>query len=83
MIVAALLTELRKPSQQRTWQGHIGGVVPYDFRVPQLKQVREEFWNPDSDQVFVPRSFGVGWNVNFAALIQWLRRTAAQLSTSR
>lgn len=83
MLVAAVATELRKPQQQRTWEGEIGGVVPYRLRPPDLQEVQETFWNPESDQVLVPRSFGVGWTVNFAALVRWLRRTAAQFSSSR
>lgn len=83
MLAAAVVTELRKPQQQRTWQGHIGGVVPYSFRPPELREVQRTLWNPESDQVLVPRSFGVGWSVNFAALYRWLRRTAQQLTSSR
>jgi hypothetical protein len=73
LLIAALTTELRKPAGQRTWQGHIAGVVPYNFRPPDPATLRASLWNPDSDQVLVPRSFGVGWSLNFAELLGRLR----------
>jgi hypothetical protein len=60
----ALYQELRKPDAERTWHGKVAGVVPYDFRLPTLERLREAYWNPDSDEVFSERVFGVGWAVN-------------------
>jgi hypothetical protein len=64
LVVAAVVTELRKPEDERTWNGRVGGVVPYDFRPPTWEKIRNAYWNPDSDELFSDRVFGVGWAVN-------------------
>ena len=64
LVVAAVVTELRKPDEERTWNGRVGGVVPYDFRPPTLERIRNAYWNPNSDELFSDRVFGVGWAVN-------------------
>lgn len=64
---SALYQELKKPDAERTWHGKVAGVVPYDFRVPTYERLREAYWNPDSDEIFSERVFGVGWAVNIPA----------------
>ena len=64
LVVAAVVTELRKPEEERTWHGRLGGVVPYDFRPPTWEKIRNAYWNPYSDELFSDRVFGVGWAVN-------------------
>jgi len=64
LIVAAVATELAKPAEDRTWEGRVVGVVPYDFRPPTLQRIRDAYWNPYSDRLFSDRVFGVGWAVN-------------------
>jgi uncharacterized protein DUF5808 len=64
LIVAALATELSKPEEERTWEGRVFGVVPYDFRPPTWERIRQAYWNPDSDHLFSDRVFGVGWALN-------------------
>ncbi len=64
LVVAAVATELRKPEEERTWHGRVGGVVPYDFRPPTWERIRSAYWNPHSDHLFSDRVFGVGWAVN-------------------
>lgn len=64
LVVAAVATELSKPEEERTWHGKVGGVVPYDFRLPTWERIRSAYWNPDSDRLFNDRVFGVGWAVN-------------------
>ena len=64
LVVAAVATELSKPAEERTWQGRVGGVVPYDFRPPTWQRIRDAYWNPESDRLFSDRVFGVGWAVN-------------------
>ena len=61
---AALYQELRKPDAERTWHGKVAGAVPYDFRVPTIERLRAAYWNPESDEIFTERVFGVGWAVN-------------------
>jgi hypothetical protein len=62
--VAAVATELAKPAPERTWQGRVLGVVPYDFRPPTWSRIRDAYWNPHSEKLFSDRVFGVGWAVN-------------------
>ena len=64
LLAAAVATELAKPAPERTWQGKVFGVVPYDFRPPTWKKIREAYWNPESDRLFSDRVFGVGWALN-------------------
>ena len=64
LVVAAVATELSKPEEERTWHGRVGGVVPYDFRPPTWERIRSAYWNPNSEQLFSDRVFGVGWAVN-------------------
>ena len=64
--VAAIVEQLRLPTEQRTWEGRVGGLVPYDFRMPTIDRARSRWWNPEDDRVFVPTVFGVGWTINAA-----------------
>ena len=64
LVVAAVATELSKPEEERTWHGRVGGVVPYDFRPPTWERIRSAYWNPNSEQLFSDRVFGVGWAIN-------------------
>src|SRR5690348_10930063 len=64
LFVAAVATELAKPAEERTWQGRVFSLVPYDFRPPTWERIREAYWNPESEQLFTDRVFGVGWAVN-------------------
>ena len=63
-LVAAIYQELRKPPEERTWQGKVAGSIPYDFRVPTLEKFREAYWDPETDRVFSDKVIGVGWAVN-------------------
>jgi hypothetical protein len=64
LVVAAVASELAKPESERTWEGRVFGVVPYDFRPPTLGRIRKAYWNPDSDRLFSDRVLGVGWALN-------------------
>jgi hypothetical protein len=66
--VAAIVEQLRLPAEQRTWEGRVGGLVPYDFRMPTFDRAKSRWWNPDDDRLFVPTVFGVGWTINAARL---------------
>ena len=67
MVGAAILDQMRRPAEQRTWQGQLGA-IPYDFRPPTLKRLREKVWNKDTSHVVMPRLFGVGWSLNLYSL---------------
>jgi hypothetical protein len=66
--VAAVVEQLRLPADERTWEGRVAGVVPYDFRIPTLERARSRWWNTQDERLFVPTVFGVGWTLNIARL---------------
>jgi hypothetical protein len=68
LCVAAIVEQLRLPADERTWEGRVGGIVPYDFRAPTLERARSRWWNVRDERLFVPTVFGVGWTVNLAQL---------------
>ena len=70
LLAAAVITELRKPASSRSWQGKLGDMVPYDRRPPSIARIRQRLWSHDDPRVIVPSPFGVGWSVNFAALLK-------------
>jgi hypothetical protein len=65
--VVAIVQELRKPEEERTWHGDVAGLVPYDFRMPTVARMRDTYWNPEGS-VVSSKVFGVGWAPNFGAL---------------
>ena len=71
--VIAVIQELRKPKDQRTWHGKVADLVPYDFRMPTVERVRATYWNPDGPMVS-GKVFGVGWAPNFGTLSKLFRR---------
>ncbi|MSQ27319.1 MAG: hypothetical protein EXR51_04160 [Dehalococcoidia bacterium] len=50
-------------------QGSVLG-VPYDFRLPTVARLKQTYWNPADHRVVVPRVFGVGFDLNFGALVR-------------
>ena len=80
-LIAAIYQELRKPPAERTWHGRVGGVIPYDFRVPTVDRVRAAYWDPSTDRVFTDHVIGVGWAVNIPVLIRKLQQAAEQYAT--
>jgi hypothetical protein len=48
LLAAAVIQELRKPAELRTWHGAVAGLVPYDLRMPTAGRVRERLWAPDA-----------------------------------
>jgi len=75
--VVAIVQELRKPEEERTWQGDVAGLVPYDFRMPTVARVRDTYWNPEG-HVVSTKVFGVGWAPNFGALARKFGWSGAQ-----
>ena len=71
--VAAVAKELRKPADERTWNGALG-FVPYDFRIPTLARVKERMWDPEGAHLISPRVFGVGWTLNVGRLVELVRQ---------
>jgi hypothetical protein len=76
LAVLAVVEQLRRPAEDRTWNGTVMGVVPYDFRVPTVERMRSRWWNPEDDRLFVPQVFGVGWTINLARVSKLLASNA-------
>jgi hypothetical protein len=70
--LAAVCQELEKPKEERRWHGKVG-FVPYDFRMPTFERVKELWWNPDSNRIFAPSLWGIGWGINFYTLFERMR----------
>lgn len=73
LALVAVCQELEKPKKERKWHGTVAGFIPYEFRMPTLERIREAYWNPYETRIFTPEVFGVGWAVNFFALLEKLR----------
>lgn len=71
--VAAVVKELRLPAEQRTWNGKVANLVPYDFRFPTFARMRERMWAPESSHLVNPRAFGVGWTLNVGRVVAMAR----------
>ncbi|HSM02353.1 MAG TPA: hypothetical protein VK960_07955 [Acidimicrobiia bacterium] len=65
--VAAVIKEIRKAPEDRTWHGKVADLVPYDFRKPTIERFRETYWNPDGSLIS-GKAWGVGWAPNLGAL---------------
>jgi hypothetical protein len=48
--------------------------LPHDWRKPTLARLRHELWNPRSRRILVPKAFGWGYGITFAALLRRLVR---------
>lgn len=70
--LAAICQELEKPAEERQWHGKVS-FIPYDFRLPTLERIKEAYWNPHDERVFTERVLGIGWAINFYALLENLR----------
>ena len=70
--LAAVCQELEKPKEERTWHGKVG-FIPYDFRIPTLERLKEGYWNADSTEIFSPEVVGIGWAINFHAILEKMR----------
>ncbi len=73
LAVAAVVKELRLPEEERTWNGKVAAVVPYDFRFPTLARATARLWDPAAEHVIGPRVFGVGWAVNVGKVVAMVR----------
>jgi hypothetical protein len=74
LLGAAVLTELRKPPEERAWHGKLAGFVPYELRPPTLQRVRETYWAPADEHVLKPPLWGVGWALNVGRVVELIRR---------
>jgi Family of unknown function (DUF5808) len=42
--------------------------IPYDFRMPTWSKLQSHYWNPEDERIFIPRAFGIGWDINLYRL---------------
>ena len=80
--VIAIIQELRKPPDERTWHGTVADFVPYDFRMPTVGRVRSTYWNPEGP-ILSGKVFGVGWSPNFGALTRIVGDRGADAESDR
>ena len=73
LTLAAICQELEKPKEERTWHGRVAGLIPYDFRLPTIERLKESYWNPYDSRIFTHEVFGIGWAINFYALLERMR----------
>lgn len=71
-LAGAIWRELSKAPAERTWNGRLLGIVPYDLRVPTLARLRDSYFNTRSSALFTSQPVGVGWSVNIAAVLKRL-----------
>jgi Family of unknown function (DUF5808) len=48
--------------------------MPYDWRRPTRRRARNRAWNKDDPRILVPKAYGWGYSINFAALLRRPRR---------
>ena len=65
--IIAIVQELRKPPEERTWHGKVARFVPYDFRWPTVERFRQTYWNPEGP-IVSSKAWGVGWAPNLGAV---------------
>ena len=65
--VVAVVMELQKPADHRTWHGKVADFIPYDFRMPTVERFQETYWNPEGP-ILSSKVWGVGWAINFGVL---------------
>ena len=51
LLGAAIVEELLKSSDERTWEGRIGGLIPYDLRLVTREGFREAMDRPEEARV--------------------------------
>lgn len=42
--------------------------IPYDFHPSTLRNSRKRWWNPDEPRIIVPKTFGLGYDLNLYQL---------------
>ena len=70
LTLVAVCQEMEKPREERKWHGKVAGIVPYDFRIPTIERLMEAYWNPYEKRILTPEVFGIGWAINFRALLE-------------
>jgi hypothetical protein len=72
-VAQAVIDQLRRPRSERTWEGKVARVVPYDFRPPTQARLKQALWAPE-EAFITPHSFGVGWSVNLGRIVYEVKK---------
>jgi hypothetical protein len=48
--------------------------IPYDWRKPSWARFKSRVWNANDPRLWTPKTFGWGFDINFHALWQKIRR---------
>lgn len=73
LLLGAIREEMNKPEAERTWNGSVAGVVPYDFRPPTFERLKAALWSPEDERLITPHPWGVGWTINLGRLLRVLQ----------
>lgn len=68
---AAELCAAARSSETLRTSGSVLG-MPFDVGLPSIEKAAARWWNPADRRLFVPRLFGIGWDLNFGALAVYL-----------
>jgi len=72
IITFMILIESPKLIKKNQLQKKVGKFlgIPYDFRRPTKKIIKERFWNPNDKRIFTPHVFGWGWSLNLYQILK-------------
>ncbi len=73
LLLGAIREETNKAEEDRTWNGLVGGIVPYDFRPPTFDKLKDALWAPGDERLITPHPWGVGWTINVGRLVRVLQ----------
>ena len=68
-IAGFVIAGLAIASRAKGDRGAILG-IPFDWRRPTAARAKPHVWNPDEPRLFVPRAYGLGWDINVARLLR-------------
>lgn len=54
--------------------------IPYDWRWPTWKIIKDKMWNKNDRRIFTPKLFGWGWGINFYELLRDKQRLFVMVS---
>ena len=44
--------------------------IPYDWRRPTIARLKSRLWNPADPRLFTPKTYGWGFDINFARVFR-------------
>jgi hypothetical protein len=74
VLAGIVYSEVRKVPGDPRLRGKALGFVPYDLRPPTLAKFPRAYWDPQEPRIFTGRVSGIGWSINFAELVERIRR---------